>query len=70
MKKTFLISLILIFAMACSTHIHTIGTGSKTGQSEKARQWYILWGMVPINNVNTNEMADGTANYEISTGHL
>ena len=67
MKKTFLISLIVIFAVACSTHIHTVGTGPKTGQSENARQWYILWGTVPLNNVDTNVMARGNANYEIKT---
>ena len=67
MKKTFAVILILVFAVACSTHVHTVGSGPKTGQTEQARQWWVLWGMVPLNSVDTNAMADGTANYEIQT---
>ena len=67
MKKMFAVILIFVFAVACSTHIHTVGTGPRTGQAEAAKQWYILWGMVPLNNVNTNAMADGNTNYEIKT---
>ena len=67
MKKTFAVILILVFAVACSTHVHTVGSGSKTGQTEQARQWWVLWGMVPLNSVDTNAMAGSTANYEIQT---
>jgi hypothetical protein len=31
------------------------------------RQWYILWGLVPLNNVDTYHMAGGTKDYEIKT---
>ena len=32
-----------------------------------ARQWYILWGLVPLNDVDTTELAGGSVNYEIDT---
>ena len=67
MKKTFAIILILVFAVACSTHIHTIGTGSQTGVENTARQYYLLYGLIPLNSVNTDEMAGSAANYEIQT---
>ena len=67
MKKMFAVILIFVFAVACSTHIHTVGTGPRIGQEEKAKQWYILWGLVPLNNVNTNALAGGNTNYEIKT---
>ncbi|HOL48189.1 MAG TPA: hypothetical protein PK189_08405 [bacterium] len=57
----------LLFVMACSTHIHKIGAGAKGGESIEKRQWYALWGLVPINNVDSSEMAGGAANYEIKT---
>ena len=67
MKKIFPIILILVFAVACSTHIHTVGTGPSSGQEEKARQWYALYGLIPINKVDTNTMAGRSSNYEIKT---
>ncbi len=30
-------------------------------------KWYVLWGLVPINNVDTNAMAEGATDYEITT---
>ena len=67
MKKMFSIFLILVFTVACSTNIHTIGNGPATGTEEKARQWYILWGLVPLNSVDSNQMAGGSKNYQIKT---
>lgn len=32
-----------------------------------ARQWYVLWGLVPINDVDTNAMAGQSTDYEITT---
>ena len=34
-----------------------------------ARQWYVLFGLVPINEVNTNAMAGAATDYEIMTQH-
>jgi len=69
MKKTITMAIIIasLFLIGCSTHIHTVGTGPQTGQVETARQWYILFGMIPLNSVDTGAMAGGGANYEIKT---
>ncbi len=56
-----------LFLIGCSTHVHTVGTGPQTGQVETARQWYILWGLMPLNTVDVGAMAGGAANYEIKT---
>ncbi len=59
---------LLLFAMfvasGCSTHLHVVGDGSETVEQ---RQWYVLWGLVPINDVDSAEMADGAADYTIET---
>ena len=34
-----------------------------------ARQWYVLFGLVPINEVDTNAMAGTATDYEIMTQH-
>ena len=69
MKKSLTVVMIVstLFIVGCSTHVHTVGAGPQTGQVSSARQWYILWGLVPLNSVDTNSMAGGADNYEIKT---
>ena len=69
MKKAVVLIMIVssLFLIGCSTHIHTVGSGPQTGQVETARQWYILFGLIPLNTVDTGSMAGGAANYEIKT---
>jgi len=59
--------ILLLFAVGCTTHIHNVGNGPQKQQITEARQWYILWGLVPINDVNTNTMSGGATNYQIKT---
>jgi hypothetical protein len=69
MKKT--VSLVLLASMlimvGCSTHMHVVGDGGKGGAKDSARQWYILWGIVPLNDVSSKTMAGGASNYTIKT---
>jgi hypothetical protein len=44
-----------------------VGKGPTRGVSEEARQWYILWGLVPINTVDTKAMAGDATDYQIQT---
>ncbi|MFC1530080.1 Bor/Iss family lipoprotein [Gemmatimonadota bacterium] len=72
MKKKQMLGVLMLFCMfltvGCAAHVHTIGTGpSPTADTEEVRQWYWLWGMIPMNEVDTNEMAAGAENYEITT---
>ncbi len=71
-----LITITLIISMlfiSCATHLHTVGYGPQTGAKATARQYYLLWGLVPLNTVDTNEMAGTDINgnqiedYEIQT---
>ena len=70
MKKTvvsFAVVALLLFAVGCSTHIHTVGNGPQTHQVDSARQWFILFGLIPLNTVDTGAMAGNAADYEIKT---
>ena len=71
-----LITITLIISMlfiGCATHIHTVGYGPQSGVKATARQYYLLWGLVPLNTVDTNEMVGTDINgnqiedYEIQT---
>ena len=69
MKKiVLLITVVAVLTLVgCSTNIHQIGKGAQGDQIMEARQWYILFGLVPLNEVDTNQMADGAMDYEIKT---
>jgi hypothetical protein len=66
-----IVALTLVVAMmavvGCTGHKHVIGDGAKSGSMVQERQWYVLWGLVPLNNVDTKVMAGGATNYEIKT---
>ena len=69
MKK--IISLIMLAAfiamIGCSANVHKIGNGAQGNNVTEARQWYVLFGLMPLNEVDTNQMAGGASNYEIKT---
>ena len=62
-----LVGVVTLATIGCATHIHTIGNGPQGNQVQQARQWYILWGLVPLNQVDTGAMAGTATDYEIIT---
>jgi hypothetical protein len=73
MKKSLKsVSLILFIAAvmsSCYSISHTVGTGSSTGEIIKKKQWYILYGAVPLNKIDTKALAGNATNYTITTKH-
>tara|TARA_B100000003_G_scaffold208271_1_gene228042 strand:- start:1352 stop:1648 length:297 start_codon:yes stop_codon:yes gene_type:complete len=68
MKKIFIISFVAILAFsACSPHTHIVGEGPSSGLQNQARQYYILFGLVPLNKVDTNSMIGDATNFKIDT---
>ena len=73
MRKLFSMTMIasllfvMVVASGCAPHIHVVGNGGEGREILEERQWYILWGLVPINDVATAEMAEGATNYTIET---
>jgi hypothetical protein len=72
MKKVKSLLLIAVFALtlalsSCYTMVHTVGDGARGGQVTAQKQWYALYGLVPLNNVNSKTMAGGAENYTIKT---
>jgi hypothetical protein len=56
----------MLFA-SCATHVHTVGNGGQSSQTIQKKQWFALWGLVPINTVDSKAMADGAKDYTIKT---
>lgn len=71
MKKLMfiLVCVISISLTSCYTTSHTVGAGSKTGVEVSKKQWYAIWGLVPINHVDSKDLAGGATDYSITTQH-
>jgi len=68
--KLVVVSLLLFSLFACSSHTHVVGSGPSTGITVSARQYYAVWGLVPIGiggGADTNAMAGDAENYQIET---
>ena len=70
-KKLSVIFLIvgMLFVIGCAAHVHKVGEGAQGNDITIARQWYVLWGVIPINEVDTNAIAEGATDYEIVTAY-
>lgn len=72
MKKLisfFVLVSFLILMAGCYSQKFVVGEGAKGNQVVSERQWYILWGLVPLNTVDVQKMAAGATNYTIVTEH-
>lgn len=58
---------------SCLATMHTVGNGGRgdcksVGQYDaKKKQWYLLGGLIPLNKVDSKELAGGAQNYTIRT---
>jgi hypothetical protein len=61
---------VLLFLPSCWTLTHTVGTGASAHPEEvgSARQWSILFGLVPLNRVDSGTLPGvaGSPNYTIT----
>lgn len=71
MRKTLtplLLTLSLAFlASGCYTLKHRVGNGGTGSSQTSERQWYALWGLVPLNDVESEEMAGSATDYTITS---
>tara|TARA_B100001013_G_scaffold236510_1_gene145565 strand:+ start:60 stop:359 length:300 start_codon:yes stop_codon:yes gene_type:complete len=65
--KLVIVPVFLFMLIACASHTHIVGDGPKAGMEETARQYYILFGLVPLNKVDTNALIGDAANFKITT---
>lgn len=72
MKKVKVYSIALtlcvsILMTSCFSINHTVGAGAKGSDTQQAKQWFALFGLVPISNVDSKAMAGGATDYTINT---
>lgn len=70
MKKitaVLMICVMIVLMTGCAAHIHKVGKGAQGSATTEARQWYVLWGLIPINEVDSADMAGSATDYTIKT---
>jgi len=68
MVAAMLVLVLSVSMSGCFSLSHTVGTGAKGGSSVSETQWYALWGLVPLGQVDSKAMAGGSANYTVDSG--
>jgi len=72
MTKTKFTSALLAIVLAlslssCYTLNHTVGKGAQGGSEQEHRVWFALWGLIPLGDYDSQELAGGASNYSIET---
>ena len=69
--KSILLAVVVAAALtSCYTLEHTVGTGAQGSEVVSDKQWFALWGLVPIGEgADSKAMAGGAENYTITTKH-
>lgn len=67
LTKLALLAALVVPLSGCYTFTHQVGTGASGGTETEARQWFILWGLVELNDVDSKQMAGNATNYTVTT---
>jgi len=66
-KKTLvLLTAFVLILSACTTHTHVVGNGAQGNYKKSKRQLWVI-SLVAINDVDTQALAGGATDYEITT---
>lgn len=58
----------LLAASGCVGHTHVVGLGATGTGAVTERQYYLLFGLVPINEVDSQRAAADLTSYTVETG--
>jgi hypothetical protein len=65
-----LLALVLAMVLttpACAVHRHRVGAGPGGHGETSLRQYYWMWGLLPINEADSQRLAGAQSGYEIVT---
>ena len=69
MKRTLAAVLLIVFLLpmtACYNLTHVVGTGGEgTRVIAEQRQWFAIFGLIDMNDVDSKEMSDNVVNYTV-----
>ncbi|MDD5089153.1 MAG: hypothetical protein PHI18_10210 [bacterium] len=56
-----------LMTTGCYTNVHQVGLGAQTGVKIEKKQWFALWGLIALNEVDSQQLTAGAANYTLRT---
>lgn len=67
MRKVLILSVVVVCFLltACYTTTHIVGKGAQGNNVQIARQWYAVYGLAPLNNVDSKAMAGDAKDYTV-----
>ena len=70
LKSTILFLCLAFTISSCYTNTHIVGEGAQSGVKVEKKQWYALWGLVPIGSEPDTKAMAGKDDYTITTTHM
>jgi hypothetical protein len=72
MTKTKFTSILLVLFLAmsassCYTLNHTVGKGAQGSDEKEHRVWFALWGLIPLGEFDSKQLAGDANNYTVKT---
>jgi hypothetical protein len=64
-RSSVLAVLLALCFSSCFTLDHTVGMGAQGSQEEEKRVWYALWGLVPLTDFDSKELAGDAKDYDV-----
>jgi hypothetical protein len=58
---------LLLGTSGCYTMTHTVGKGAQGNNKHEKRIWFALWGLVPISDFDSQELAGDAKDYTVQT---
>lgn len=68
-RLTICLSLAILMLSSCYSLTHTVGKGGSGGEVTTKKAWYILFGLVPLNHVDSKAMAGNATDYTVTSSH-
>ncbi len=66
-KNLFIALSLIAMLSSCYTLEHEVGNGPQGGAKTQESAWFILFGLVPLNEVDSKAMAQGADDYKVTT---
>lgn len=67
MKGILLALSVAALLSSCYSSSHIVGSGGKGGEVIAKKQWFALYGLAPLNTVNSKELAGTATDYTVTT---
>ncbi|MCL2038877.1 MAG: Bor family protein [Bacteroidetes bacterium] len=69
--KKLIVSLVCIFVMmllvtSCFTHTYSVGKGAQTGLEVTKKNYYLIYGLVPVTTSDPTQMSGGASDYTVT----